>query len=162
LSLLVVAFAGLLTVAACASKPPLANTSGSPEALARAVLGAVEARDRARLDALALSRQEFEDHVWPALPAARPERNLPVSYVWGDLHQKSDLALTQTLNAHGGRRYQLLAVRFADVTPYVGYRVHREAVFQVRDANGSETEMRLCGSMIEIDGRWKVFSYVVD
>jgi hypothetical protein len=161
LSFLVVAFAGLLTVA-CASTPPLANTSESPEALARAVLGAIETRDRARLDALALSQQEFEDHVWPALPAAKPERNLPVSYVWGDLHQKSDLALTQTLNAHGGRRYELLAVRFADVTPYAGYRVHREAVFRVRDAKGSETEIRVCGSMIETDDGWKVFSYVVD
>jgi hypothetical protein len=153
---------GALTVAGCTSIPPLANTSESPEALARAVLDAIHARDRTRLDALALSPQEFEDHVWPSLPAARPERNLPVSYVWGDLHQKSDLALTSALNAHAGRRYELLAVSFAGVTPYAGYRVHREAVFRVRDAGGSESDLRVCGSMIEKDGRWKVFSYVVD
>ena len=52
-------------------------------------------RDRARLDALALSEQEFRDHVWPDLPAARPERNLPFSYVWGDLHQKSNISLAR-------------------------------------------------------------------
>ena len=79
--------------------PPLANTSASPEALAAAVLDALARGDRARLDALALTEQEFRDHVWPDLPAARPERNLPFSYVWGDLHQKSNLSLAQTLRA---------------------------------------------------------------
>lgn len=152
---------GLLATSAC-STPPLANTSDSPEALARAVLDALHARDRTRLQELALTEEEFATHVWPSLPAARPERNLPLSYVWGDLRQKSNLALTNTLTAHGGKRYQLLDVSFGDVTPYAGYRVHRESTFRVRDTSGAEAEIRVCGSMMEKDGRWKVFSYVVD
>ncbi|MGH9239014.1 MAG: hypothetical protein ACRD3G_13320 [Vicinamibacterales bacterium] len=158
----VAAFVGVLAATGCSSKPPLANTSGSPEALARAVLDAFEARDRTRLQDLALSEEEFANHVWPSLPAARPERNLPLSYVWGDLRQKSNLALTNTLTAHGGKRYELLDVSFDDVTPYAGYRVHRQSTFRVRDTSGAEAEIRVCGSMMEKDGRWKVFSYVVD
>jgi hypothetical protein len=156
------AFVGALGMAACNSKPALTNTSDSPEALARVVLAAIQARDRSRLDEVALSAQEFEDHVWPSLPAARPERNLPLSYVWGDLRQKSNLALTHTLQAHAGRRYELLAVRFAEVSPYAGYRVHRESAFRVRTADGEELDLHVCGSMIEKDGRWKIFSYVVE
>lgn len=151
----------LLAATAC-SNPPLANSSDSPEALARAVLDALHARDRTRLQELALSEGEFATHVWPSLPAARPERNLPLSYVWGDLRQKSSSALTNTLTAHGGKRYELVGVSFDDVTPYAGYRVHRKATFRVRDTSGAEAEIRICGSMIEKDGRWKVFSYVVD
>lgn len=153
---------GLLVAAGCSSKPPLANAFSTPEELARAVLEAIRTNDRVRLDALALTRDEFEHHIWPDLPAARPERNLPMSYVWGDLHQKSRRSLTDTLQALAGRGYKLRSVAFGEVTTYAHFRVHREATFRVRDAAGSDTDIRVCGSMIELDGGWKVFSYVVD
>ena len=158
---LVAAF-GLLGGIACSSAPPLADTSASSEALAAGVLDALTRGDRARLDAIALSEQEFRDHVWPDLPAARPERNLPFSYVWGDLHQKSNLSLARTLMAQRGKRHTLQRVTFAGTTKYTNYVVHRDATFVVADPSGASTELRVCGSFIEKDGRWKVFSYVVD
>ena len=39
--------------------------------------GAREASDRRRAQALALTEEEFRDHVWPELPTSRPERNVP-------------------------------------------------------------------------------------
>lgn len=102
-------------------------------------------------------------HVWPELPAARPERNLPFSFVWGDLRQKSEAGLQMTLGNHGGRQYTLTRVRFASqATRYSTYVVHRESVFLVRNVQGDQQELRVCGSILEKDGRWKVFSYVVD
>jgi hypothetical protein len=153
---------GLVGVNACTRVPPLANTSSSAESLASAVLDALARRDRARLDALAVSEQEFRDHVWPGLPAARPERNLPFSYVWGDLYQKSTLSLSRTLESNGGRRVDLTRVAFTGKTDYAGYTVHRDARFEVTDAAGASTSLRVCGSFLEKDGLWKVFSYVVD
>ena len=154
----------LLASSSCASSlPALANTRPSPEALAGAVLEALVQRDRAMLDALALNEQEFRDHVWPELPASRPERNLPFSYVWGDLHQKSEGALAQTLAARGGQRYDLVSVRgTGETTDYQTYRVHRETVLVVRDPAGVQQELKLFGSMLEKNGMWKVFSYVND
>jgi hypothetical protein len=153
----------LLAVAACQSDPPLANTQDSARAVAQQVLDAIARRDRVALDALAITEPEFRVHVWPSLPAARPERNLPMSYVWGDLHQKSTASLSRILAQHGGRRYELVDVRFGDQpTTYAGYVVHREAVLSVRTAGGAPEEIRVCGSLIEKDGRWKVFSYVID
>ncbi len=117
---------------------------------------------RRALTALWLSEAEFRTHVWPSQPAARPERNLPFSYVWGDLAQTSEASLSGTLVAHGGRRYDLAAVRFAaDPAEYGAFRVHRHSVFVVRDGSGTR-EIRVTGSMIEQNGRWKVFSHVVD
>jgi hypothetical protein len=149
---------------ACISgPPPLANSYPSSETLAAAVLEAVERRDANQLRALALTEEEFRDHVWPELPAARSERNLPFSYVWGDLRQKSALALDQTLARHGGRRYTLVATRFdGDTTRYPSYVVYRETVLRVRDDTGAVSELRLFGSSLEKDQTWKVFSYVVD
>jgi hypothetical protein len=152
----------LLAAAACASSTPLADGAASPDTLARAVLEAVRTNDRARLAALAVSEREFREHVWPRLPASRPERNLPFSYVWGDLRQKSDLALTGTIEQYRGRLFSLRKVSFTDVTDHVDYKVHREATFRVRDSTGNESDLRVCGSFLEQDGIWKVFSYVVD
>jgi hypothetical protein len=148
--------------AGCSSVPPLQNTRGSAMDLAADVLRAVERKDAAALDALALNETEFRDHVWPELPAARPERNLPFSYVWGDLWQKSRIRRATTLAEQSGQHYELLGVVFDGRTDYESYRVHRATTFRVRDASGMERELRLIGSMIEKNGAWKVFSYVVD
>jgi hypothetical protein len=152
-----------LAMAGCGrSAPPLTDSHTSAAALATAVLDAYAARDRGGLERVALSETEFRAHVWPELPAARPERNLPFSYVWGDLRQKSEQTLAGLLAEHGGHRYALVAVAFASSTPSATYTVHREATVRVRDAEGQERDLRLCGSFLEKQGQWKVFSYVVN
>ena len=158
-------YAGALALAAsvaCSRVPPLAHTHTSASSLAVAVLDALAQRDRVKLEALALSETEFRDHVWPQLPAARPERNLPFSYVWGDLRQKSSQSLSSVMSREGGNRYELIDVRFEATSDYQTYRVHREAILRVREAAGGERDLRVCGSMLEQDGAWKVFSYVID
>ena len=127
------------------------------------MLDAVARRDTESLRGLALNEEEFREHVWPELPAARPERNLPFSFVWGDLRQKSEQSMGVTMARHGGRRYRLVSVQFAgEATRYPSYTVHRETVVRVRDEQGMETDLRLFGSSLEKDGAWKVFSYVAD
>ena len=157
---------GLLAVAgagaSCGSPPPLANTHSSAEALARAVLAALERHDRAALEALALNEQEFRDHIWPELPAARKERNLPFSYVWGELRQKSHLRLDETLRRYGGQTLPLVGVRFSRQTRYVSFVVHHDSALRVQPPGGPETEIQVCGSMVSKSDAWKVFSYVVD
>jgi hypothetical protein len=128
-----------------------------------AVLDGIARRDTTTLRALALNEQEFREHIWPELPASQPERNLPFSYVWGELRQKSEISLAQTIARYGGRRYALVSVRFAgDTTRYPSYTVYRETVLKVRDDQGVEADLRVFGSSLEKDDTWKVFSYVVD
>ena len=155
-------FAVAVLLASCSSTR-LSNSYGSAEALSRAVLTAIEHRDADALRALALDREEFTEQVWPELPAARPERHLSSSFVWGDLNQKSDITLRETLAAHGGKKYEFVSVRFlGDTTLYNSYRVHRESELAVKDAAGTEMQLRMFGSVIEKSGRYKVFSYVID
>jgi hypothetical protein len=161
-TVLAVVLVQALALTACDRRVPLATAQASPEAVATAVLDALASNDRARLDALALGEREFRDHVWPELPAARPERNLPFSYVWGDLHQKSNASLAETLQTYRGQRFTLTSLRFAGSTDYASYRVHRDATLRVVDSAGTASDLRVCGSMLEKDGDWKVFSYVVD
>jgi len=152
----------MLSSACAPGSPPLANTQPSYDALASAVLLALAQRDEVQLRALALTEGEFRDLVWPELPAAKPERNLPASYVWTDLRQKSLSGLRRTLAEHGGRRYELLGTRFRETTGYGTYVVHRDSVVTVRDESGAESDISLFGSVLEKDGQMKVFSYVTD
>jgi hypothetical protein len=148
--------------AACSSSG-LEHGAPSADALARDVLEALAGRDLVRLRELSVSEGEFRAVVWPELPAARPERNLPVDYVWGDLRGKSEAGLRRIVTASGGRGYALVRLRYAGgTTPYCSYLIHREASVTVRDADGREETLRLFGSILERNGRFKVFSYVVD
>lgn len=154
---------GVALVTGCGASRPLPHSHESPQALARAVLAAIEKRDADTLHAVALNREEFTEHVWPQLPGARPERNLTPSFVWGDLNQKSNIMLRETLAAHGGRKYSLVNVRFlGETTQHQSYLVHRESELTVTDADGHERRVRLFGSVLEKGGRYKVFSYVID
>lgn len=143
--------------------PPLRSAQPSAAALAERVLAALEQKDASGLRALALSEQEFRDSVWPELPAAKPERNVPMAYAWQDLHQKSESGLAAILAEHGGRKYRLRSIRFGKgTTQYRTFVVHRRSIATVVDEQGRELDMSLFGSMLERDGQVKVFSYVVD
>lgn len=145
------------------SEPALANTFESPEAVSRAVVKALSERNLAALRALALTRDEFEVLVWPKLPASRPERNLPMDYVWDELAAKSDASLRARLAGWQDRGFAIVAVEFKGaVTDHGTYIVHRDTVLTLKDRDGREEAGRLFGSMIQQRGRYKVFSYLVD
>ena len=135
----------------------------SPEAVARAVISGMAAGDLAALKRLAISEAEFRDLVWPRLPASRPERNLPLEYVWNDLAAKSDANLRARLAGWQDRGFVLVSLSFKGGTEDYGtFKVHRETVLILRDRDAREQTGRLFGSILEYKGRFKVFSYVVD
>jgi hypothetical protein len=151
----------LIATIACGG-PALSETRESAAAVAQAVLDAVATRDERVLRALSLDEREFREAVWPELPASRPERNVPFGYAWTDLRTKSNAGLGMMLEAHGGRAYQLEQVAFRSTTQYQTFVVHRDAVLTVRDLAGQRHDLRLFGSVIETNRRFKEISYVVD
>jgi hypothetical protein len=148
----------------CRRAAVLEQTFDSPEAVARAVLQGLEARDINALKALAVTEHEFRKMVWPKLPAATPGRNIPWDYVWNDLHGKSNMQLQARVNEWPGHVEGSVAkVEFVgETTDYETFRVRRKSVVVLRSPAGSESRHRIFGSLIEEAGRYKVFSYVVD
>ncbi len=159
---LTLALAGFLAASACTpAQPRLGRTFDSPKALAAAVLVALEANDRVALEGLALSELEFREQVFPEMPAWG---KIPMSYVWGDLRQKSRNELSKILAYHGGRAYAVDDVVFdGGATAYETFVVHRKPRLVVRErTTREEKQLALFGSVIELDGRYKLFSYVVN
>ncbi|MGE0594672.1 MAG: hypothetical protein AB7G23_02545 [Vicinamibacterales bacterium] len=143
---------------------PLAYAAASLDDLGRAVIDAMRAGDVASLERLALSEEEFRAHVWPSLPISEPRRNFPFDVAWGMLHENSRNHLRQTVAGIGREQLTLIRVEFAGATSDYGdgVKVYRDTRLVVRDAAGAVRTLELYGSTIEQDGRWKVFSYVVD
>jgi hypothetical protein len=160
----------VLATAACSSPAeptspavPLANTFESPEAVARAVLSALAERNVDRLRELPLSEAEFRQHVWPELDTSRPERNVPFEYAWSQLKQQSDAFLQQTMSRYAGRRLTFVSTRFTgETTQYTSFSVMRESEIVATDETGRDLVLRLYGSAMVKNGRYKVFSYVID
>lgn len=172
-----------LILAGCgASPPPPSRVGGTPqpafssrpaptaawaaafdsaEQLAAAALDRLAAGDRAGLAELALSEHELRASVWPALPASRPEVGMPWEYFWRDHAARSGAHLAALVSQHGGRRYRLANVTFDGETTYADVTIHREPALDV-EAPGGSSRMRLFGSMAERNGRWKLYSFIVD
>lgn len=142
---------------------PLQRTLPSARAVAQAVLSSLQTGNLESLEALALTEREFRYYVWPELPVSRPEANTPFEFVWGTLHRNSGAHLRQTMARFKGQQLALKRVEFSgESTSYKHVTVHRDTRFVIDAGDGTERTVRVCGSMIEQDGAWKVFSYVVD
>jgi hypothetical protein len=79
------------------------------------------------------------------------------------VRSKSGHHLRALVAAWSDRGFQVVRVSFdGETTDYHTHRIHRRTVVTLRDRDGRETTGRLFGSTIEQNGRYKVFSYIVD
>ncbi len=136
----------------------------SPEALAQSFLDALYRKDVDGLKRLGLSEEEFRLHVWPELPVSQLDKPIPFEYGWNDLNQKSMNSLRRTYTTYGGRKLTFIRLEFEDeTTDYETFKVHRDGRVVVFDEERQrEVRLNLFGSIMEKDGRFKLFSYVTD
>lgn len=147
-------------VAAQLRPPRLRHGAPSPEELAREVLDGLQTGDLQALESLALSADEFRDFVWPELPVSNPRTNVPLDYVWADVHLRSTARMQAMLRALKGERFSLVRVRhIGPRTAYPTHRAYSDFEIFLRDRDGKEREYPLFGTLIEMDGVWKVYSY---
>jgi hypothetical protein len=137
------------------------GTFESPEALTRAFLEAVEARDRARLAALALSEREYRLEVFPEMPAYG---NVPSDFAWSQIEGRNRYGESFVLAREGGRSWELEEIVFeGGTTAYQTFVVHRDPLLHLRDRRtGERQERALFGSILEHAGRYKLFSLNLD
>jgi len=86
---------------------------------------------------------------------------MPWKYFWRDHAARSGAYFASLVAGHGGRRYRLTNVTFDGETTYGDVTIHRAPALDVESSGGSR-RLRLFGSMAERDGRWKLYSFIVD
>jgi hypothetical protein len=145
-----------------AAKRQLTNAQLSAEDLSRNFLKALANNDMDSIKALRLTKEEFCQYVFPELPASKLP-NVTCDFVWHQATLKSLGGLSEMYPEHKGKKYQFVALRFEKGTDsYPTYKVHKETHVVVRDEIGRQQELRLFGSLLEMDGKYKLFSFVID
>jgi hypothetical protein len=167
--------AGLVAVSA--ANPPqetVTATSGtriqggkaSVEELVSEFLAALAARDRDALHRLRFSETEYREVIYPgAVEVGKPPRKVTQQgsdLAWGLLDTKSAYSEQALLSSHGGRKYRVVEMKFAEgEKDYAGYHAYKQLRLIVQSDDGAEVEIRT-GSIGEVDGQYKFFSFIRD
>lgn len=133
----------------------------SQEAIAGAMLEAVNQRDSQRLRDLSITEQEYRQIVWPNLKISTIESwKKNYDFVWKQHAQRSLVCLSIMLERYGGKQFSLVTVKVREgAIPYRDFIHHKDVRLVVTDQNGKQHELNLFGSLIEYNGAYKVVSY---
>ncbi|MBW1854714.1 MAG: hypothetical protein JRJ00_08565 [Deltaproteobacteria bacterium] len=145
----------------CAGKDYLSNTCTSVEEIGKQVLEAIRQNDAERLEAMAITEEEYRRYIWPQSPVSKIKKwQEHYDFVWKQQHSRSSHSLRSMLTRYGGRKYKLVRVRFDDeTTEHNIYKAHRDARLIVTKSDGKEVELNLFGSIVEMNGQFKIMSF---
>ncbi len=148
--------------------PPFGLSGGADnrEALIDLFLDAVAKNDKAALDALRLTKDEYQGIIVPGrvAPGAPPRRVSAIvdKYFWEVMDFKSDNFVDVLLERFGGRTYKRRAARYTSPErSYDWYRAWGEVRQTVTDDSGIEYEIT-SGWIAEVDGKYKFLSFEWD
>jgi len=150
-------FGALLSAGGCADTG-LLGSQASADALARAVLDGLEARDRQALEALLVTGDEHRDLLWSELP----ESNHLRFDVARELNVRNTReGLTRALDRFGGQQYELVAIEFTDPPEvYETFTLHRGTALRVRrSSDGREGNLPILDVVLERNGNWKLMNF---
>lgn len=142
----------------------LATGWTSQEAIVTHALQAFASHDTMRLQELLISPEEFSRILYPELgehyPAARDQRPEARAFIWQNQTASSRKALRKAMAELVGKHMTLLSLTFPrGGTRYASYTIYEDPQVSVRLDDGTTAEMTALGSIVEIDGSYKLLSY---
>lgn len=132
----------------------------SPDQLGMAVVDALNQKDIETLDHLRVQRKEYLDWIWPAFPASRPPNNFSGDFAWSNLNRKCNTGMQKWIARYGGHDLKFVDIRFDQPREtYDGFHLLRGTVLTLRNAAGETGELKILGSVVVKDDRYKLLSY---
>lgn len=149
-----------LVVTGCADSP-LADARRSPQALARSALEALKQGEADGLDALRVTRDEYETLIWPVLP---DRTQMPFEFVWSVTDPRSRKARRVAMAEYEGVPLELDRVELGtDVERYEELTLYRRSRMWVRRTDtGAVGILPLMDTLVEMGGGWKFMNFVDD
>ena len=137
--------------------PPtdLLNAYPSREALGRAVVRALNRRDRKALGALRVTRGEHRHLLWEQLPEAG---SMPWGMAWELMERNSRKGARMAVSDWGGQHLELLRIEVTDdPEEYEGFRLYMDSRLWVRRiSDGQEGTIPVLDVLVERNGWWKL------
>lgn len=144
------------------TEAPVALEGGasSREELVRHFLGALERQDTVAINAMVLSRGEFAYLYYPSTPYVRPPYEMGPSLLWFIGQERGHKGIVRALRRYGGRPLGYLGHRCDPEPRREGENLlWSGCTLQFAQAPGDTGEVRLFGSIVERDARFKFVSY---
>ena len=136
------------------------NSLDSPDQLGLAVVDALNEKDIAQLNRLRVQRKAYLDWIWPAFPTSRPPSNFPGDFAWSNLNTKCNIGMKKWLARYGGHNLKFVDIRFDQPQEtYEGFQLLRGTVLTLENADGEKQELKILGSVVVKDDRYKLLSY---
>ena len=136
------------------------NSLDSPGQLGLAVVDALNRKDIEQLDRLRVQREEYLDWIWPAFPASRPPNNFPGDFAWSNLNKKCNTGMKKWIAHFGGHNLKFVDIRFdRPLETYEGFQLLRGTVLTLQNVAGEKRELKILGSVVVKNGRYKLLSY---
>jgi hypothetical protein len=144
---------------------PLEGASPSLEALGRAIVDALDTKDRTALLGLALSPTEYKERLFDALVQHENAYKMGPDLLW-DMHAaESNGDLARALARYGGKDLVFDSIAIERVEQRKGGLVfHKRPTILAKDGDGTEYKIRIVGTIIEhpASGSFKVLGYKTD
>jgi hypothetical protein len=138
----------------------LSFAANSKEELCINLLEALQRSDTTALANAMVSQREFKEWLWWEFPASTKLMNVPVDFAWDNLAQKSSKGLRTLLYKYAGMKLALLSYRFEEGEDrYQTFTLHVKTRLEVEDDKGKKITINEFGSFVEMNGKWKLFSY---
>lgn len=142
----------------------LQGAAGSIDALVKSAIDAYAAGDTVALQRLLITAEEFDRYLYPEFgqhyPAARDTSVQAREFVRENHMRAAAKGLRKSLKELGGRRMELISVGFRDgAKRFSTYTIHEGTEVKVWLEDGSEGDLPALGSIVEMDGRYKLLSY---
>jgi hypothetical protein len=141
----------------------LAGTAQSPEALVNELFTALRAGDTAAVRSLVLTPAEFAWLYYPHTKWTRRPYEMGPELVWFQVSANSEKGLVRLTRRYAGRTLRLESLLCPDSTLAEGPNIVTEGCrvrFAVADS--ASRDLRLFGSLLNRDGRYKFVSYSND
>ncbi len=132
------------------------NSLDSPNQLGLAVVDALNQKDIKRLNQLRVQRQTYLSWIYPAFPKS----SYPPDFAWANLNKKCNIGMQRWISQYGGSNLSFVNIRFdKPAENYDGFQLLRGTVLTLQNPVGQKAELKILGSVVMMNNRYKLLSF---
>ena len=132
--------------------------SKSLAALAKAVLAASAAGDRAALASMCVTQSEFANVLWPEFPQSRPATGATADDGWYFLKRRNESGLGRLIGDWRETPLTFVRVEQGTLEKYKNFRLHRGLTIVARTPEGETVRLADLRTVAERKGVFKIYS----
>lgn len=132
------------------------NSLDSPDQIGLAVVDALNRKDIEKLNELRIQREEYLSWIYPAFPKS----NFKPDFSWSNLNKNCNVGMKRWIDRLGGVNLSYVSIRFDGPTEsYNGFHILRGTVLTLKNSVGEKRDLKILGSVVLKNNRYKLLSY---